>query len=167
MGQDMQSCHSSHPPRTWRRGWRSAPAPLVVERREDARRERRRTAALDQPGQRVQVHTVLPRQCLRECRVEARVTKARAAPGDYVGRFLPGPSLLSGCEVHVLLAQRDWALLPRESTRPALLDAREFLDSGDETREPIRMRMHRHLSGAHRSPRAQPAIEAKPPTIAP
>jgi hypothetical protein len=95
-----------------------APAPLVVERREDARRERRRTAALDQPGQRVQVHTGLARQCLRDCRVEARVTKARAAPGDYVGRFLPGPSLLSGCKVHVLLAQREWALLRREFKRP-------------------------------------------------
>lgn len=95
-----------------------APAPLVVERREDARRERRRTAALDQPGQRVQVHTVLARQRLRERRVEARVTKARSAPIDYVGRFLPGPSLLSGCKVHVLLAQREWALLRREFERP-------------------------------------------------
>src|SRR5215207_2444476 len=49
----------------------------------------------------------------------------------------------------------------------ALLDSREFLDGGGEAREPIRMRMHRHSSVADRSPRAQPAIEAKPPTIAP
>jgi NTE family protein len=49
----------------------------------------------------------------------------------------------------------------------ALLDAREFLDSGGETRAPIRMRMHRHASAPERAPRAQPAIEAKPPTIAP
>jgi hypothetical protein len=49
----------------------------------------------------------------------------------------------------------------------ALLDAREFLDGGGETREPIRMRMHRHSSATARRPRAQPAIEAKPPTIAP
>jgi NTE family protein len=49
----------------------------------------------------------------------------------------------------------------------ALLDAREFLDGGGETRQPIRMRMHRHSSVPDRSPRAQPAIEAKPPTIAP
>jgi NTE family protein len=49
----------------------------------------------------------------------------------------------------------------------ALLDAREFLDGGGETREPIRMRMHRHSSVPDRSPRAQPAMEAKPPTIAP
>ncbi len=49
----------------------------------------------------------------------------------------------------------------------ALLDARDFLDGGGETREPIRMRMHRHSSVPDRSPRGQPAIEAKPPTIAP
>ena len=49
----------------------------------------------------------------------------------------------------------------------ALVDARDFLDGGGETREPIRMRMHRHSSVPGRSPRAQPAIEAKPPTIAP
>jgi NTE family protein len=49
----------------------------------------------------------------------------------------------------------------------ALLDAREFLDGGGETREPIRMHMHRHSSVPDRRPRAQPAIEAKPPTIAP
>jgi NTE family protein len=49
----------------------------------------------------------------------------------------------------------------------ALLDARDFLDGGGETREPLRMRMHRHASVSDRGPRAQPAIEAKPPTIAP
>ena len=48
-----------------------------------------------------------------------------------------------------------------------LLDAREFLDGGGETREPIRMRMHRHSSVPDRLPHAQPAIETKPPTIAP
>src|SRR5215211_2538800 len=45
----------------------------------------------------------------------------------------------------------------------ALLDAREFLDGGGETREPISMRMHRHSSVTDRGPRAQPAIEAKLP----
>ena len=49
----------------------------------------------------------------------------------------------------------------------ALLDARDFLDGGGEAREPIRMRMHRHSSMPGRRPRAQPVIEAKPPTIAP
>jgi NTE family protein len=49
----------------------------------------------------------------------------------------------------------------------ARLDARDFLDGGGETREPIRMRMHRHSSVPDRNPRVQPAIEAKPPTIAP
>jgi predicted acylesterase/phospholipase RssA len=49
----------------------------------------------------------------------------------------------------------------------ALLDAREFLDSGGETRAPIRMRMHRHALTPERAPRAQPATEANPPTIAP
>jgi hypothetical protein len=49
----------------------------------------------------------------------------------------------------------------------ALLDARDFLDDGGETREPIRMRMHGHSSVPDRNLRVQPAIEAKPPTIAP
>ena len=49
----------------------------------------------------------------------------------------------------------------------ALQDARDFLDGGGETREPIRMRMHRHPSVPARRTRVQPAIEAKPPTIAP
>jgi NTE family protein len=49
----------------------------------------------------------------------------------------------------------------------ALLDARGFLDGGGETRVPIRMRMHRHALAPKRAPRVQPAIEAKPPTIAP
>jgi NTE family protein len=49
----------------------------------------------------------------------------------------------------------------------ALFDSREFLESGGETRPPIRMRMHRHSSAPEREARAQPAIEAKPPTIAP
>jgi NTE family protein len=49
----------------------------------------------------------------------------------------------------------------------ALLDARHFLDGGGETREPIRMRMHRHSIVPAGAVRAQPAIAAKPPTIAP
>jgi NTE family protein len=49
----------------------------------------------------------------------------------------------------------------------ALLDARQFLDSGGEAREPIRMHMHRHSSLPARGPVRHPAIEAKPPTIAP
>jgi NTE family protein len=54
-----------------------------------------------------------------------------------------------------------------ELVEVALLDAREFLDGGGETREPIRMRMHRHSSVPDGAVRAQPAIEANPPTIAP
>jgi NTE family protein len=49
----------------------------------------------------------------------------------------------------------------------ALLDARDFLDGGGETRKPIRMRMHRHSSVPGGAVRTQPAIAAKPPTIAP
>jgi hypothetical protein len=49
----------------------------------------------------------------------------------------------------------------------ALMDTRAFLDGGGETREPIRMRMHRHSSAPVGAVRTQPAIEAKPPTIAP
>jgi predicted acylesterase/phospholipase RssA len=55
----------------------------------------------------------------------------------------------------------------RRAHRRRLLDAREFLDSGGETRAPIRMRMHRHALTPQRAPRAQPATEANPPTIAP
>jgi hypothetical protein len=47
------------------------------------------------------------------------------------------------------------------------VDARDFLDDSGGTSEPIRMRMHRHSSVPDRDLRAQPAIEAKPPTIAP
>src|ERR671912_326098 len=49
----------------------------------------------------------------------------------------------------------------------ALGDAREFLADGGEVRPPIRMRMHRHAGVPERETRPQPAIEAKPPTIAP
>jgi NTE family protein len=49
----------------------------------------------------------------------------------------------------------------------ALGDARDFLERGGELRPPIRMRMHRHAGVPERETRAQPAIEAKPPTIAP
>jgi NTE family protein len=49
----------------------------------------------------------------------------------------------------------------------ALQDAREFLHSGGEARAPIRMRMHRHPNGPARRELLQPAIEAKPPTMAP
>ena len=49
----------------------------------------------------------------------------------------------------------------------ALRDAREFLDGGGEAREPIRMRMHRHPSVPAGRALVQPAIEAKPPTMAP
>jgi hypothetical protein len=93
-------------------GLPSVRVPLVVERREDARREWRRTAALDQPGQRMEVHTALARQSLRESRLEAGVTQARTAPGDDTGRFFPDLSLLSGNKVHVYLAHCDPPLLP-------------------------------------------------------
>jgi NTE family protein len=49
----------------------------------------------------------------------------------------------------------------------AVADARDFLDSGGESRPPIRMRMHRHADVPEREARRQPAIEAKAPTIAP
>ena len=49
----------------------------------------------------------------------------------------------------------------------ALGDARDFLEGGGELRPPIRMRIHRHAGVPERETRAQPAIEAKPPTIAP
>ena len=73
----------------------------MVERREDARRESRRTAALDQPGQRMEVDTALAREFLREARLEAGVSQARTAPGDNTGRFRPDLSLLFGNKVHL------------------------------------------------------------------
>jgi hypothetical protein len=90
----------------------------VVERREDVRREWRRTAALDQPGQRMEVHTALARQLLRESRIEAGVTQTCTAPRDDIGRFLPDFSLLSGNKVHVYLAHRDPPLLPPSRVHP-------------------------------------------------
>jgi hypothetical protein len=98
-------------------------APLVVERREDARREWRRTAALDQSGQRMEVHAALARQFLRESRLEAGVTQAHTAPRDDIRRFLPDLSLLSGNKVHLYLAQRDPRLLPTARSRPRLSDS--------------------------------------------
>ena len=108
---------------------RSVRAPLVVEWREDARREWRRAAALDQSGQRMEVHTALARQFLRESRLEAGVTQARTAPGDDIRRFLPNLSLLSGNKVHVYLAHCDPPLLPtadrdRSLTRTAEVRSR-------------------------------------------
>jgi hypothetical protein len=133
--------------RSWpkRRVGRSVGAALVVERREDARRERRRAAALDQPGQRVQVHTELLRQFLRERPAEAGVAKPRAAPGHYVGRFLPGPSLLSGSKVHVFLARRELALLPAGSKAGA--PGRPCTETGDRNDATAIVMGSRRLTG--------------------
>jgi hypothetical protein len=60
----------------------------------------------------MEVDTALARQFLREPRIEAGVTQACTAPGDDIGRFLLGFSLLSGNKVHVHLAHCDPPLLP-------------------------------------------------------
>ena len=71
----------------------SARAPLVFERRQDARRERRRAAALHQLDQCVQVHRALARELLGQPAVEAGLAQSRPAPGDDLGRSPPG----AGC----------------------------------------------------------------------
>jgi hypothetical protein len=64
----------------------SALAALVLERRQDPRRERWRAAALDQPDQRVHIHAAIVRQLLGQRGVEACLAQARAAPSDRAGR---------------------------------------------------------------------------------
>ena len=73
----------------------------MLERREDARRERRGAAALDQLDQGVEIHGTLARELFREPALEAGPTQSPPAPGDDLGRSPPGVGMFSGSELHV------------------------------------------------------------------
>ena len=84
----------------------SALAALMLERREDPRRERWRATALNQPDQRVQIHAALMRQLLGQRGAEAGLAQPCAAPGDRVAAldrsrlaFASRLSALSGLSV--------------------------------------------------------------------
>jgi hypothetical protein len=85
---------------------RSTRLSLVLERRHDTRRERRRAAALDELDQRVQIDAALAREVLGEFGVEAGLSQSCATPGDDVGRWSSRPGLFSDSKVHVSLARR-------------------------------------------------------------
>jgi hypothetical protein len=84
---------------------RSTRPSLVLERCQDARRQRGWAAALDQLDQRVQIDAALAREVLGEFGVEAGLSQSCATPGDDVGRS-SRPGLFSGSKVHVSLARR-------------------------------------------------------------
>jgi hypothetical protein len=91
---------------------RSTRPSLVLERCQDARRERGWAAALDQLDQRVQIDAVLAREVLGEFSVEAGLSQSCATPGDDVGRCSSRPGPFSGSKVHVSLARPREPFLP-------------------------------------------------------
>ena len=104
----------------------SALAALMLERRQDPRRERWRAAALDQPDQRVQISAALVRQLLGERGAEACLAQPCSAPGDRVGRrsnagclafassLSADSGLSAGPRVHAYLARARGPFLPSE-----------------------------------------------------
>jgi hypothetical protein len=90
----------------------------VLERRQDARRERWRAAALDQLDQSVQVHGALTRELLGQFVVEAGLAQSLATPGDDLARS----GLASGSKCHASLARAGGQFLPpgRDLAEPAL-----------------------------------------------
>jgi hypothetical protein len=86
--------------------------PLMVERGEDARRERRLTAALHELYQRVKVDGAIARQLFRELRAEARAPEPSAAPPSD-GGGLARRRVGFACDVHVSLAPPPGRFLPR------------------------------------------------------
>jgi hypothetical protein len=73
----------------------------VLERRQDARGQRRWTAALDQLDQGVKVNRALARELLGEPVVEAGLAQSLAAPHDDLSRPRTQAGVLSGSKVHV------------------------------------------------------------------
>ena len=84
----------------------------MLERRQNARRERRRAAALDQPDQRVQIDAALAREVVCQFPVETGLAQSRSAPRDNVGRSSPEPCPFFGTKVHVSLAHASAPFLP-------------------------------------------------------
>ena len=90
----------------------------MVERRHDPGRERRRTAALDQLDQRVQVNCALARELLGQGCAETGLVQPGAPPrngvvGSSAGRRVSaGPRVSSGSEIHVSLAPAREPFLP-------------------------------------------------------
>ena len=108
--------------------WCSTRTPLVLERRQDARRELWGAAALDQLDQGVQVNRALARELVGQLAVEAGVAQSCASPGHDVGCFSADAGLLSGSKVHLFLAHRgDQFLLPAcvaaPGPAPSVVDA--------------------------------------------
>jgi hypothetical protein len=107
----------------------SALAALMLERRQDPRRERWRAAALDQADQRVQIHAALVRQLLGKRGAEAGLAQPCAAPGYRVGwlsnagclafasSLSAGSGLSAGSRVHAYLAPARGPFLPSEPNR--------------------------------------------------
>jgi hypothetical protein len=90
----------------------------VVERRHYAGRERRRTAALDQLDQRVQVNRAFVRQLLSQGGVETGLAQPGAPPGNRVvsclgcRRLSAGLVMSPGSEIHASLAPPRLVFLP-------------------------------------------------------
>jgi hypothetical protein len=101
----------------------STRAALVVERRHDPRRERRRTATLDKLDQRVQVNRAFARQLLSQSAAETGLAQPGAPPGDRVvgssarRRLSAAPRVSSGSEIHVSLAPAREPFLPANEKR--------------------------------------------------
>ena len=65
--------------------------PLVLQGSQDARREGRRAAALDQLDQGMKIHRTLHRKLMGQIAVEAGVSQPRTAPrGDVPSRLAAG-----------------------------------------------------------------------------
>ena len=76
----------------------------VVERREDPRRERRWTAAIDELEQLVQVDAVRPRQPLGEIDRESGAGQSAGAPPHPLRSLVHSPAV----DAHAQLAPPKW-----------------------------------------------------------
>lgn len=85
---------------------------LLVERGENPDRERRRTAAVDELEERMEVVATVPGESRGEGEPEPGLSKLGSAPGDDL---LPGVLVHVG--LHAVLVARGVELLPRESLR--------------------------------------------------
>ena len=81
--------------------WRSTGPILVVERRQDARGQRRRAASIDQLDQGVKVHIRFAREFLCEFGVEPGLVQPRVTPGHNAGSFLAVAGRCFGSRAHI------------------------------------------------------------------